>query len=179
MATLKTKVLDFKVTVIKARFKDQEVCLELESSQQVAGYGLPIKPIFLELCPFCHLPLHPRMNNPTIGTRGASWQSRHTEEPASETPQVSKKGGSEGGSRTLAAPGQLSPRNGQRRALTSPSSEAACSVLNSWKEAGWGSCPSPAPDLLCDLEQLPPPCPAQGTMAGRGLVSLQFEEAGS
>lgn len=60
MATLKTKVLDFKVTVIKARFKDQEVCLELESSQQVAGYGLLIKPIFLELGPLLSPPTSPQ-----------------------------------------------------------------------------------------------------------------------
>lgn len=53
------------------------------------------------------------------------------------------------------APGQLSPRTGQRRALPSPSScEAACPEE---LERDWDldSCPSPAPVLLFDLEQIP------------------------
>lgn len=69
--------MDFKVTVIKARFKDQEVFQELESSQQVADYGLPIKSIFPKMGSLCHLPPHPRVNDPARGTR-ASLQSRHT-----------------------------------------------------------------------------------------------------
>lgn len=147
--------------------KTRRVCWKLESSQQVAADGLPSKPIFPELGPFCHHPRHPRIHDPPTGTR----TSRHSGPRRSQDPKCPKYR-----RRRLPRaawpppnPAQLPPGSSQRRALTPPSSE----------ELGRGCIwiPGPAGDLLCDLELLFLPPPSLRDNDREGLESPPFQEA--
>lgn len=73
---LRTETLDFKVTVIKARFKDQkEFTRSLNPASRWQIMAFPLSPFFLNWVPSVTGQPSPKLT--TQHTR-ASWQSRHT-----------------------------------------------------------------------------------------------------
>lgn len=170
---LRTEILDFKVTVITARFKDQEEFarnLNPASRWQIMAF---LSSLFvLSLVPSATPELMTQPQAPGLMTKWTPRAARIQNTPGVEGGRLSRRHPGTSAGLEVTCPQGAVARGGSSPLLPLGATDTAgCAT-----EAYSGFPSQPNPDLFHDLDQFP-----TGTMTGRGLFcleSLKFDEAG-
>lgn len=169
MGTLWTEIWDFKVTAIKARFQDQkESAGSLNPASRWQLMAFLSGPFFLSWVPSATSHATPELMTqpwaPGLHGKAGTRKSQDLKRPKYRRREAGK-------SSLAAALPQLSYRQEASRGGRSPHLlPLRWPAQSSWEEAGsrFPSQPSPALDLVCDLEPLFPHHPLPlGTKTGR------------